>query len=309
MLIHALPENLSPCGGIKVHYELCEIEKDLGINSVIAFPDKNKIPKWFKRNVGEVLSYGEALDLGFKDKKNKKDVLVIGWEDPDMLNNSFPSFFHACYIQGDVFWKGEHNYFKKFIVCSNSYIRNKINVFNCPIINPYINTNVFYPNEVYNLNLPYKVLIQCRKNGKEALDKILSLVPKNYYKNKFEFTLLKDSSEKDFAKKLREHDVFFAHSYPEGFGLPSLEAMSSKTLVIGFSGGGGVEFLKNEENSFIVSDGDYVGIVQILEKLLTLSKTQIDLVISNAYKISLQYSKENTKTQLINFLRYANLHV
>ncbi|MFA5398366.1 MAG: glycosyltransferase [Methanogenium sp.] len=305
MIIHILPENTSPCGGIKVHYELCEIERELGIHSVVAFPNKNNIPKWFKRNTGKILSYAEAKELGYKDKKKGKDVLVIGWEDPEPLNIYFPDFIHACYIQGDVFWKGIFNYPNKYILCSSNYIRNTISGAPFSVVNPFIHTDVFYtsPDIKKFDKKPYKVVIQERKGGKEALSKILSLVPSNFYKDKFNFKVIKDTTEEKFSKELREADVYIAHSFPEGFGLPPLEAMSSSTLVIGFTGGGGVEFLKQGENSFYASDGDYPGVIKILEKILIMEPSQLRLIAYNGYKTSQQYSKENTKQQLISFLR------
>lgn len=313
MIIHILPENLIPCGGIKVHYDLCEVERDLNIKSVISFPNKDRIPKWFKRNVGGVVSYEEAKELGYQEKKKGKDVLVIGWEDFDILNNHFKDFNHACYIQGDVFWRGSQFYNNKFILCGSNYIKKRIGEDSAFVIEPFIRPEIFYPNKDQKFKeLPYKVLVQARKGGKEAVEKLKSFVPSNFYEGKLEFEIIDDVNEKQFADKLRNADIFFAHSYPEGFGLPPLEAMASKTLVIGFSGGGGTEFMENNENCFYVADGDYGELTRSIWKLLSMSKSQLEVILLNAFYMSKEYSKEAVKYKMINFLRRlesANLYL
>lgn len=306
MIIHALPENQTCCGGIKVHYDLCEIERELGIESVIAFPDKNKIPTWFKRDVGEILSYDEVKEK-VPDKK-KKQTLVIGWEDPEVLDKYFAGFKRACYIQGDVFWRGQQAYAGKYLICSNKYIQVKTNAYNCDIIEPFIRPEIFYPGDKLKFKtLPYKVLVQARKGGKEAVDKLIASAPENYHSGEFDFKIIEDMNEEEFATELREADIFFAHSFPEGFGLPALEAMASRTLVIGFSGGGGINFMENGNNCFYASDGDYQRLNLLFNEVL--SAGQLETVLDKAYGISKKYSRENTKNQLVDFLRYINLKV
>jgi glycosyltransferase involved in cell wall biosynthesis len=310
MIIHILPENLIACGGIKVHYDLCEIERDLNIKSVVAFPNKDKVPKWFKRDTGKVLSYEEAKELGYQEKKKGKDVLVIGWEDPDILNNIFKDFIHCCYIQGDVFWRGFYNYFNKFILCSSNYIRRKIQLDSTFVIEPFVRPEIFYPSKEQKFKgFPYKVLVQARKGGKEAVEKLKSFIPKDSYEGKLEFKILEDVNEKQFAEELRDADIFFAHSFPEGFGLPPLEAMASKTLVIGFSGGGGTEFMENNENCFYVADNDYGELTRVFWKVLSMSKSQLEVILLSALRTSRKYSKEIVKLKLINFLRILNLNL
>ncbi len=308
MIIHVLPENEKCCGGIKVHYDLCEIERDLNIKSVIAFPNKDKIPKWFKRNVGKILSYEEAKELGYQDKKKRKDVLVIGWEDPDILNNSFKDFHHLCYIQGDVFWRGFYNYFDKWILCGTNYIKKKIRFDSAFVIEPFVRPEIFYPSKEQKFKeFPYKVLVQARKGGKEAVEKLKSFVPENYYEGKLEFKILDDVSEEEFAEELRNTDIFFAHSFPEGFGLPPLEAMASKTLVIGFSGGGGTEFMENDKNCFYVADDDYGELNRVVNKVLSMKQNELEVILLNTLNTSRKYCKEATKLKLTNFLRRINL--
>lgn len=303
MIIHVLPENYSPCGGIKVHYEMCELEREMGINSIISFPSSERFPSWMeRRNVGRIMNYREARELGYLELKKGKDVLVIGWEDKDVLDVEFSSFTRSCYIQGDVYWRGFPYYEGKHIFTNSEYVKSKIKK-EVPVVTPYINSKIFFPSRKVKFGkYPHKVLIQGRKGGKEALQKILSYREEGFYKGRIQFELVGDMGEKEFGSRLRDSDIFLSHSFPEGLGLPPLEAMSSKTLVIGFSGGGGSEYMKNGENCFYTEDGRYEKVTDILDHVLRMSREEIEVVVLNGYKTSQSFNKENTKKQLLEFL-------
>lgn len=58
------------------------------------------------------------------------------------------------------------------------------------------------------------------------------------------------------AEILAESAIFLATGYPEGFSLPPLEAMSCGCLVVGFSGRGGLEYMRHGKNCRVAADGD-----------------------------------------------------
>uniref|UniRef100_A0A7C3SQJ2 Glycosyltransferase family 1 protein n=1 Tax=Dictyoglomus turgidum TaxID=513050 RepID=A0A7C3SQJ2_9BACT len=311
LIIHVLPENTSPCGGIKVHYDLSEIEKKLGIESIICFPNVNSIPHWMaKRDTGRITSYKEAQQYAYTSKKSGKKVVVIGWEDTYPLDSMFNDFIKVCYIQGHVFWNPIlNNYRDKHILCISEFVRKFILREDAHVVEPFIRKDIFYP---MNFNLKFfanrcNVLIQKRKNGDKVREDLINIL---YSSNKYSPTLLRrvqfytleDVSEIAFAHVLREHDVFIAHSYPEGFGLPALEAMASNTFVIGFTGGGGEEFMKDGQNCFVVKDGDLNALADSLYNFLLLDNQKLEVLIRNAYNTSLKYTKENTTQQYLRFL-------
>lgn len=306
MIIHVLPENIEVCGGIKVHYDLCELERKLGIESIIAFPDRKKIPTWLSRNIKPIFDYRTALSLAYEKNGQAEPIIVIGWEDPNILQKYFSKFLRFCYIQGDVYWQGKSSYISTNtrVICSNYYIQNKINVVNAPIISPAVDDNIFYPSNFSKFfRFPYTVLIQERKGGREALEKIKSFFPNKLVEENFNFKILPNVNEIEFAKKLRETDIFISHSYPEGFGLPALEAMASGTLVVGFSGGGGTEFMKNKRNCFYADDGNYEELSKILQNILNMTSIQLTSLLNDAYDTSKIYTKDRMMKQLINFLK------
>lgn len=307
MIIHALPTNLAACGGIKVHYELCEIERELGHYAVVAFPT-TEIPTWFSRNVGEVLTYEQAREEGRRRQKQKEDILVIGWEDPEILNTFFAEFKTACYIQGDVFWKGLPFYSKQYLITSSPYIAQKTGNAIHQIIFPYINSSIFYPSLTKKFEKPYRLLVQGRKGGKEAVEKLQAYLYSAWKDEILIDFLEEDIPELEFAAKLRESHFLLTHTFPEGLGLPGLEAMASGTIPIGFSGGGGSLYMKDCFNCFCVNDGQYR---QLSFWLVYIAKdmqvSMYESIVQHGIDTAAFFNKENTAEGIIQMLHRFNL--
>ncbi len=264
IIIHVLPQNLEVCGGIKVHYQLSEMEVDLGYESYCAFPKLPTYPSvtWFSHHCKEI-TYLQAVDMLL----NRYGV-VIGWENLGELDQ-FPTHKKIGYIQGaSLFDKSQLKNFQGELWYSTDYNRKLVGT-EGSLIYPAIDSRVFFyiPHNVKFKNDKFSILVPLRKGGEEKL-KILKDLLDDDLKETLEFNLVPDVHEREFSTLLRKSDMVFLHSYPEGLGLVGLEAMASGTLPIGFSGGGGSVYL-NEHNSFIVPDGDYNGLVKILkDKLL-----------------------------------------
>ena len=308
MIIHVLPNGweVREEGWVKVHYDLCKLERELGWNSVIAFPDKNNTPKWFTRNEGSVLSWGEARQLSKKDKVN----LVIGWEDPEILDREFPDdYIKVCYIQEFVFFRNSLSYKNKHLWFINKYTKDFVKEEEGFVLEPFVRPEIFYPLKSQKFEkYPYKILVQRRKGGKEASIKLKALLPIGEYSDRLELKVLEDTEEFDYARELGEADIFLSHSYPKGFNLSALEAMASKTLVIGFDGGGGREFMRHNENCFTTLDGNFRELSQLLKNVLDMSKKKLEVVLLEALKTSKKYSRKETKRKLSNILKTYNLY-
>ncbi len=74
-------------------------------------------------------------------------------------------------------------------------------------------------------------------------------------------------SESQTAEVLSTSAIFLALNEREGFGLPPLEAMASGCIVIGFSGGVGLEYMR-EDLAFPIADGDIAKFVSTIESVL-----------------------------------------
>jgi hypothetical protein len=76
-------------------------------------------------------------------------------------------------------------------------------------------------------------------------------------------------TQRQMIEAYQQADIFVPLGFPEGFSLPPLEAMASGCAVVGFSGGGGLDFMKDGETALVVPDGDVAMLAQAMERILT----------------------------------------
>lgn len=293
IIVHILPQNSTICGGIKVHYQLSEIETSLDLWSCIAFPDANDVPTWFDHKCA-VMDYRAAKILFAETRDERK--IVVGWEDPSVVKQFEGATHRVCYIQGEVFVNRREAYEGIHLWYSSKWNSSQVGKPG-PIIPPFIDSKVFYPAGKSYSEEKWRVLVQERKAGREKWKQVLQyLAPQ--IQNRLDVVFLPDSDEKKFALALRNSHVFFAHSYPEGFGLPALEAMASGTVVVGYSGGGGRDFMVSGRNCFYSKDGDASSVAKSLTKLLFMQPYEIDVILDEAQGTAKEYSRERTRNAL-----------
>jgi glycosyltransferase involved in cell wall biosynthesis len=70
----------------------------------------------------------------------------------------------------------------------------------------------------------------------------------NLRKNLIDWTIidLNQLSHSEIAQTMNKSSIFLSSNLDEGFSLPSIEAMASGCLVIGYTGKGGNEYFKEE---------------------------------------------------------------
>jgi hypothetical protein len=292
-IVHVIPKNTDPSGGIKVHFQLSELERELGYDSCVAVPNEFAIPTWFKHNT-IVKSWGTIWNQLEQDN----DVLVVGWEDIDELRR-FKAQYLVSYVQGEVFFNKGADYTGIQFWVSSEWNQNKIGHPGYRVT-PFIDRLVFYPDKIIEKFQLGKInmLVQERKAGRDRWEAVNFYLPSEVRKL-LSVKFLEDVSEDEFAKQIRLADIFFAHSYPEGLSLPPLEAFASNTLVVGYTGGGGTDYMQNGINSMICADGDAQNLATVLSRVLSKfdRKFMMD-IIYRASKTVDSYNKENTKNQL-----------
>lgn len=65
------------------------------------------------------------------------------------------------------------------------------------------------------------------------------------------------------AKVMAESEIFLATGLMEGLGLPPLEALATGALVVGFHGGGGLEYARTDNGDWF-DDGQHLGVAEAL---------------------------------------------
>jgi len=267
-IVHILPDNNSVCGGVKVHYQLAELERALQHTSYVAFRRKDLFPRWFLHRVDLERTYTDIIT----EITDWENTIVVGWEDLSTLHE-FPSKYKVSYVQGESLFNRQANTEGIKFWFSSKWNMSHLPELQGSLIEPYIDNNRFYAAVKSPTNKRLRILVLQRKNGVARWREVAKYLSDDI-QSQIKVEFLSDCHEVIYASRLRKADVFFNHSFPEGLGLPALEAMLSGAIVIGYSGGGGTDFMVNEKNCFYADDGDAEGVAIHLKRVIELSKNE-----------------------------------
>lgn len=306
-IIHVLPDNSNACGGIRIHLEfalLAARKFNVKVYSVFLpnIPDLRWMYEYYDfRDNLIFLSQDEINLLDFSEP-----TILIGYEDPkplQLFDNYHNIVAKICFIQNGFYVDPKADYTGIDLWFTNDWTYNKyINEHgDVPrkILLPFINTSLYYPKpaieriilkntpiidlEIDAVPTPPKlhVLISSRKGGDIFFNNLRPHL-KSSVMNRCHFTILPEVEEEEYAATLRNHDIFLSHLREEGNPLIPLEALSVGTVVVGFPGGGGAEYL-NESNSFLADQDNLVQVAEILYNIVSgkISKQTIAHVIES----------------------------
>lgn len=171
----------------------------------------------------------------------------------------------------------------------------------CPVLRPAIDPTLFFapertttaPHKAHPaINGPIRVAYMPRKNT--ALARYIREATTARLRHAhphigLEWLEIQHKSPQEVAASLRHSHIFLATGFPEGLGLPPLEAMASGCIVVGFTGLGGWDYMRQAistdsapfapyapaiplrpvpwgGNGFYTADADVLGAAQTLEK-------------------------------------------
>lgn len=289
-----------PVGGVKVMYQHCLMLRELGYDAY---------PLAMGSYKGNFFDYDVDVknisDIGYE--LSKDDVVVVPEFSP-YLGLKFPSAIKIIFNQSQS-WHYHYNRLteidkgKNFIEMGYDYVINcsqnlcnmlkiKMNVDSYPITNG-IDTTRFFA--VPEKRVTGRVLALSRKRPEE-LQRIIRLVKHL----DFDFHVVDGLSESELIEEYQQADIFLATGYPEGLPLPQLEAMNCGCLVIGFSGGGGDEYMIDGETALVAEDGDCEAVAKQLE-ILKSNLTLKESLREKGMEKGATYTLDNTKNMLKQF--------
>ncbi len=289
-----------PVGGVKVMYQHCMMLKDLGYEVY---------PLVMGEYIGNFFGYDLDLkyiqDVGYN--LTKEDIVVA----PEFLpylglkfkgctrvlfNQSQSWMYYNNRLNDDDLGKNYIELGYDYVINCSDYLcrmlKAKMNVDSTAITNG-IDQDRFFP--VPDKRIKGRILALSRKNP-EQIKKIMRATEVLG----FEFRVVDGLTEEELIKEYQQADIFLATGYPEGFSLPPLEAMNCGCVVVGYSGGGGDEYMIDNITALVAKNGDYDDVVKKLEKLLVNSALKERIREAGLFK-SKQYSLENTKRMLNDF--------
>ncbi len=106
------------------------------------------------------------------------------------------------------------------------------------------------------------------RKGAGAANQVLHILRQRGALEGVEVTPIHGQPAAEVARLMRGSLIFLALSQEEGFGLPAAEAMACGCIVVGYDGGGGVEFMRRGL-AHVVPPGDVIGVAARVEQVLT----------------------------------------
>lgn len=291
-----------PVGGIKVIYQHCLLLRELGFDAYPVLMGDYK-GNFFGYNV-EYKTYAEVLG------SVQPDDIVVATEFAPYQGLLFEKAYKVLFLQN---WVGlrvrldeadKHKSYRDLgyddvITCSDycsRYVKEHMGIEAKTITNG-IDLEQFKPIPSKRIN--NRILAMSRKNLKD-LEKIIQ----HLHNTSYEIKVVDGLTQAELIDEYQKADIFLATGYPEGFSLPPIEAMACGCVVVGFTGGGGSEFMIDKKTAFIANDGDCESVVNSL--LYILDKTHLKETIRfEGYTKAQNYSLKNTKVKLGDF--YKNL--
>ena len=287
-------------GGVKVHYQHCSMLNNAGYQ---AFPVIMGGRKLYDFNYS-----GKVIPLEELDTRLQPNDIVVGTEFCPYEALSFEGGVKVVFVQNWVNLnpgrrfkpeddaKTYHAMGYDYILSCSQFIQRYIKKnmgSDSYLVQNGISLNKFKPFE--QSRVTGRVLYMPRKNRHDVA-KIRSLLPPNL----FEFVPADGLSESELISEFQKSDIFLATGYPEGFGLPPLEAMACGCAVVGFTGKGADEYMIDGETALVAEDGDCHAVAA---KLQVLAKDDLlkEKIRIGGLKMSSGYSLEIMSEKLHRF--------
>jgi glycosyltransferase involved in cell wall biosynthesis len=289
-----------PVGGVKVMYQHCLMLRGLGFEAyplimgdyegnffVYDVEVKHLKELGYELEDGDVLISPEFAPYLGLDFKGGMKVL---------FNQSQSWRYHENRLKledkGKNFLEMGYDY---AITCSqhlSDMLQSKMGMLSYPITNG-IDTEKFFPVPVKRIS--GRILTLSRKHPEE-IQKIIDLASHL----DFHFQVVDGLSEDELIEEYQQAEIFLATGYPEGLPLPQLEAMNCGCVVVGFTGGGGDEYMLQHETAFVADDGDCQG---VLEQLTLIQNEPVlkEKVREQGFNKAAMYSYDNTRNMLKDF--------
>lgn len=289
-----------PCGGVKVILQHCELLKEMGFDAnAVSLADFEDLFFGYKYNIDRLSDIRKSL--------NPNDVIVI----PEIIQNHakfFPNqkkvlfaqtwsvlYDNCAHVDQIIYGSYKEAGYDYVMTCSDFISKSLVKCDNdiTVQINNFIDHSIFFENP--SVRVRNRVLFLPRKNKSdvEYIAKGISHLP-------VEIVYADGLTQEQLVLEYQKSDFFIPTGYPEGFGLPPLEAMSCGCIVIGFTGKGADEYMIHKETALVSKDGDVADVVQNIVEVFNQEDVK-NTLRKNGLKISKKYNVEQTKHQLNDF--------
>jgi hypothetical protein len=291
-----------PCGGVKVIYQHCDLLNQNGFEAYPVHLGDFTVDDWLQHS-SKPLTDREACRLATPD-----DVLIVPERLP-LAAASFPCRRKFAFVQnGGLVDKAtagrryEDFGFTGVLSCSNYVSGQMATRTSLPrhVVTNGIRLGLFRP--APEKRRSNSVLYLKRKPSWPMGRDAVTLLPAELQQRLHVVELPNAQSEAGMADFYQQSDIFMATGFPEGFALPPLEAMACGCAVIGFTGGGGLEHMKDGDTALVAPDGDVPALSRALRRVLEDGALREKLRCGGMAKAG-EFGIERMRRELVAFAR------
>ncbi|SHN70629.1 glycosyltransferase [Desulfovibrio litoralis] len=329
--IFFIPHIDKTSGGLNNIYTIIELLQSLNYNVAFSSLEENSLA--VKNAKEKNLPYIPWNELNL----NEKDLFIV----PEGFPNIIPfGLKHGArtivYVQSwhyllevlpeNVTWKQLPVEFLAVSRPVEWFIQEVFNLKSLGVLPPAVQTCFFETQNSRAKHLRIAFMPRKNRNLTQQIQQICMAKLANNPKIKIEWLEIANKTQAEVAKILSTSDIFLNTAYPEGFGLPPLEAMATGCIPVGFTGFGGLDYMSNvalencpsvvnniinvtinnnqttfPENGFYVPDGDILSAALVLSEAIQLKynnpKRWQELII-NAQTTARAYNLEQQRKHI-----------
>lgn len=277
-------------GGHKVSLRHVEALRKTGFDAFVCLFDDSRLPHWFEHSV-PLISFESLVE---------DDFLVIGEHSSSLLRRiSLINVRKTIFCQNHIYMAAfgmagltlsELDHYDEYIACSNTvalWLLEMLPKAKVGIIPAFADERFFFPRakESRIVSVPWK-----RNTEYHA---VMTMVKRMYRGDtSWSISSIHGQTEEQIAETFGISSIFLSMNRLEGLGMTTLEAMASGCVAVGFSGGGGKEYISPINGLWSEEDDCEMCAHQLLKamKMISDRDKRIDLMIEAARRTASLYS-------------------
>lgn len=264
------PDEPRPSGGVRFVYAAAEALTAAGFDALVWHGAGNFRCRWFEHRasivhaaaltlgVGDVLVMPEWGGSRFAGLAKQASVVILAQNHFYVFSDAEPLEDLRGPYPG---WSNVVGVIATSEACCDLIARSLSSPLPTYLVPYAIDTELFRPADKQRL-----IAFMPRKR-KNELTAVVQMLRRSPLLAGWRFEQIDGMSESDVAAVMARAAIFLSGSDREGFGLPVAEAMASGCSVVGFTGGGGREFMRPDLCS-VIDDQDLVGFVDAVEAVV-----------------------------------------
>lgn len=265
-IVFLCPDVTVPYGGIKVIYQMVGALVGAGFDAVVWHANTRTHVTWFANETPvlaapqlklartDILVVPEMLGPSYAQTSAKARVVI--------LNQSHFHIFRGAGLQNE--WQGNYPGWPNAaaVITTSSTINEVVNFIVGDQI-PIFNLRLRIDGEVFKPLQKRNTVVLLTRRQHEDLEMLTQLLHRSSRLQGWDILPTGGVNQAELAAVFGTARIFISLSAREGLGLPPAEAMASGCYVIGFTGGGGREFMLPEFCSPI----DYPNLLDIVTEV------------------------------------------